>query len=347
MHYCRSKYTEPIRLDNRTHAEVLILIACILGSLAIAPFTVYRFLVGDYLMAAIDVVLCTVTFSLFTYVWFTRKHKAAGSLICILYLAAAIAVVYVNGPTAVYWAYPATVGCFCVVNTRLAMILSGTTIVTLFTIIYGQIPLEQLLEIFTSLTLLCGFSYVFNDSVHRQRKLLSTLAARDALTGTWNRRALDESLIQTTSSNNRSPLTASLIILDLDHFKNINDTYGHDVGDKILIGISEVIKESIRLSDRLFRYGGEEFVVIADGANLENAAILAESIRKKVENSQLLKKEKVTISLGVASLKAGQNPETWIKLADEALYEAKRTGRNKFCLANNQLCEVEEVILGA
>ncbi|PWQ98900.1 GGDEF domain-containing protein [Leucothrix arctica] len=334
-------------MENRTHAEVLILIACILGSLAIAPFTVYRFLIGDYVMAAIDVVLCAVTFGLFAYVWITRKHKLAGGVICMIYLAAAVGVVFVKGPTAIYWAYPATVGCFCVVNTRLALILSGGTIATLFVIVFGQVPLEQLLGIFSALTLLCGFSYVFNDSVHRQRRLLSTLAARDALTGTWNRRALDESLIQTTSSNKRSPLTASLIILDLDHFKNINDTYGHDVGDKILIGISEVIRESIRLSDRLFRYGGEEFVVIADGANLENAAVLAESIRRKVEKSQLFKKEKITISLGVASLKEGQNPECWIKLADEALYEAKRTGRNKFCLAKKNDCAEEEVILGA
>jgi diguanylate cyclase (GGDEF)-like protein len=304
---------------------------------------------GDYMMALIDAIIALFTFGLFTYVWVTRKHKFAGGMICVLYLTAALIVVHLQGPNSVYWAYPATIGCFCILNTRLAIILCAATISILFPMLHGTIPTDQLSGIFTTLILLCIFGYIFNDSVHRQRRQLSTLAARDALTGTWNRRALDETLIQTTSSNNRNPLIASLIMLDLDHFKRINDTYGHDVGDTILIKISAIIKESIRLSDRLYRYGGEEFVVIADGANLENAAILAESIRKKIESSCLLDKENITISLGVASLMEGQNPETWIKLADEALYEAKRTGRNKFCLSNgkSQQHSMEENLLSA
>jgi len=317
--------------------------------MGIVPFAAYRFLVGDYLMATIDAIIALFTFGLFTYVWITRKHKFAGGMICILYLIAALLVVHLKGPNSIYWAYPATIGCFCIVNTRLAIILCGITISTLFPMLHGLIPTEQLAGFFTTLILLCIFGYIFNDSVHRQRKQLSTLAARDALTGTWNRRALDETLIQTTSSNNRHPLVASLIMLDLDHFKKINDTYGHDAGDQILIKISNIIRESIRLSDRLYRYGGEEFVVIADGANLQNAAILAESIRKEIESSTLLEKENITISLGVASLKKGQNPETWVKLADDALYEAKRTGRNKFCLAksDNQQFPMEEKLLSA
>lgn len=336
-------------MNNRTHAEVLILIACILGSVGIAPFSVYRFLIDDYTIAFIDATISLFTLGLFTYVWVTRKHKYAGVIICVLYLIAAIGAVHLNGSNSIYWAYPATIACFCILNTRLAIILCIITISILFLMLQDMIPTDQLFGIFTTLVLLCVFSYLFNDSVHRQRRLLSRLAARDALTGTWNRRALDEALIQTTSSNNRSPLIASLIILDLDHFKKINDTYGHDAGDKVLINIAEIIQDSIRLSDRLYRYGGEEFVIIADGANLQNAAILAESIRKKVESSNLLETESITISLGVAALKDGQNPETWIKLADEALYEAKRTGRNKFCLAKNipPQYAMEQNLLGA
>jgi diguanylate cyclase (GGDEF)-like protein len=138
-----------------------------------------------------------------------------------------------------------------------------------------------------------------------------------------------------------------LIILDLDHFKNINHTYGHDAGDKILIQIADIIRDSIRLSDRLFRYGGEEFVVIADGANLQNAAILAETIRNQVETKCLFNNENITISLGVAALKEGQTPEAWIKLADKALYEAKRTGRNKACLAEEKTLSEKRTLLTA
>lgn len=321
-------------MNNRTHAEILILIACILGAIGIVPFTVYRFLIGDYTTALMESAVCVSVICLFAHVWITRKHIVAGVLICIIYLSTAIAIVHLKGPTTIYWAYPATIGCFCIVNRRLAIIFSTVTIATLITMLHNTLPLEQLLEIAVTLTLLCVFGYVFNDSIVRQRRRLASLAARDALTGTWNRRTLDETLIQTTSSNNRSPLVASLIILDLDHFKKINDTYGHNVGDKILIDIADIIKQSIRLSDRLFRYGGEEFVILADGASLENAAILAENIRKRVEASRLIENETVTISLGVAGLHEGFKPECWMKLADTALYEAKRTGRNKFCLAD-------------
>ena len=324
-------------MNNRNHAEVLVLIACLLGVIGVVPFTAYRIVIGDYAMAALDATICLVSLSLFAFVWFTRNYKLVGTLMCSVYLISSIFAVHMKGVDAIFWAYPAALGCFCLISARLAAILSGATILIITALLYQQISNEELIRIFATLCILFFFGYIFNNSIHLQRKQLSALAARDALTGTWNRRTLDETLIQTTSSNNRNPLTASLIILDLDHFKHINDTYGHNAGDRVLVKVAETIRDSIRLSDRLFRYGGEEFIILADGATLDNAAILAETIRKKVEKNCGFKKETITISLGVASLKDGQDPETWMRLADQALYEAKRTGRNKFCLAKGPI----------
>ncbi|RVU83789.1 GGDEF domain-containing protein [Leucothrix sargassi] len=320
-------------MNTRTHTEVLILIACLLGFAGIMPFAIYRFFINDYIMFAFDGLVALTSLGLFAYVWLTRKYKLIGAIISVVYLLAALSLTYINGPNYVHWAYPAAIAGFCLVSSRLAIFLSFSAILGIFFILKDQMLVDGLVRVITTLTLLSLFGYIFNDSVHRQRKFLSTLAARDALTGAWNRRTMDETLIQTTSSNNRNPLIASLIILDIDHFKKINDTYGHTKGDEILAKLAHTINDSIRLSDRLFRYGGEEFIIIADGAKLENAAILAESIRKRIEHSAIFPKEKITISLGIAGLEDGQSPEDWLKSADEALYEAKRTGRNKVCLA--------------
>ena len=126
------------------------------------------------------------------------------------------------------------------------------------------------------------------------------------------------------------------IILDLDHFKDINDTYGHSTGDQILIRIAELIRANIRLSDNLFRYGGEEFVILVDNANLDDAETLAENIRLRIEKSNLFAKRSITVSLGVAELNRDLCSGQWLKLADDALYEAKRSGRNKVCLAGQE-----------
>ena len=99
--------------------------------------------------------------------------------------------------------------------------------------------------------------------MHEQSEQLSLLIRKDPLTGVGNRRALEEKLDEYTASQQRTKIVASLIMIDLDHFKNINDVYGHIVGDQVLIKLTEIINSRIRISDNLYRFGGEEFVIIA------------------------------------------------------------------------------------
>jgi len=161
------------------------------------------------------------------------------------------------------------------------------------------------------------------------------LSLTDGLTGLYNHRYFQEQLEVEVKRAQRYDLNLSLIMIDLDHFKEFNDSYGHLEGDSLLRKISQILKSSLRETDFVARYGGEEFAVILPETNKERASIAAERIRKTI-NEQTFGEGgvKMTISLGVASypddacLRADL-----IKKADEALYRAKREGRNRTCLA--------------
>jgi len=161
------------------------------------------------------------------------------------------------------------------------------------------------------------------------------LSLTDGLTGLYNHRHFQEQLEVEVKRAQRYDLNVSLIMIDLDHFKEFNDSYGHLEGDSLLRKISQILKSSLRETDFVARYGGEEFAVILPETNKEGASIAAERIRKTI-NEQTFGEGgvKMTISLGVASypddacLRADL-----IKKADEALYQAKREGRNRTCLA--------------
>ncbi|MDF2840329.1 MAG: diguanylate cyclase [Clostridia bacterium] len=158
---------------------------------------------------------------------------------------------------------------------------------------------------------------------------LEEMVNNDSLTGIYNRRFFTEFLRNEIIRSERYKKGFSLIMLDIDFFKKINDTYGHDVGDIVLKELSGLVTKCIRKSDMFARVGGEEFAIIATETDLENAVQLAEKIRRKVEESVLAKDLKITISLGVSQYTNKDDNNTIYKRADNALYKAKGEGRNR------------------
>ena len=159
----------------------------------------------------------------------------------------------------------------------------------------------------------------------------------DSLTSIYNRRYLEQRLSEEVDRAVRYQAPLSVMMLDIDHFKSINDTWGHQAGDKILSEFRELIKSSVRVSDIVARYGGEEFLILAPSTDAEAAYNLAERIRENTEkhnfeiNGSDLEKRSVsvTVSAGVAQLAAhGITGDQLVKFADEALYRAKHSGRN-------------------
>ncbi len=158
----------------------------------------------------------------------------------------------------------------------------------------------------------------------------------DSLTGLHNRRWLEEMYTREIKRSNEGDFHLSAFMLDIDHFKTINDTYGHLAGDQVLIAVAKSIIQCLRPSDMPVRYGGEEFTVFLPNTSIENAKVIAERLRANVEKMQIALPSNemiaVTVSVGFTERQPGDTVETIIKRADDALYYAKNAGRNRVCL---------------
>jgi diguanylate cyclase (GGDEF)-like protein len=144
---------------------------------------------------------------------------------------------------------------------------------------------------------------------------------------------LDEVLSYESARSQRDKTPLTIAIIDIDKFKSVNDTYGHQVGDKVLVGVADVMLNNIRATDILGRWGGEEFMLILPNTSLEHASVHADKLREIVEQSNFSPVSRVTISMGLSSCANFVYQKQLIELADNALYEAKENGRNRIEVA--------------
>jgi diguanylate cyclase (GGDEF)-like protein len=176
-----------------------------------------------------------------------------------------------------------------------------------------------------------------NNDLQKANERLVEMAVRDGLTGLYNHRYFQEALALEAARSLRYGHTFSLLFLDVDHFKRYNDTNGHLEGDRLLITLSQKVKEYVRGSDIVARYGGEEFVIILPETSRGNANQIAENIRTCVaefpfKNRETQATDNITISIGVATFpEDGSDGASLLKHADDLLYKAKDSGRNKVC----------------
>lgn len=193
---------------------------------------------------------------------------------------------------------------------------------------------SQLLSISESLKKELHQAHQDMESMRNELTKVREMATTDGLTGLLNRRAFDSKLLEMVDAGSKGGKHA-LIILDLDHFKRINDTFGHLVGDKVIRYMSSLLQKQVAAHHFPARYGGEEMAVIMPDTSLELAVKVAETVRQGLAKSQLKQKDngltlgKVTVSVGVTALESADTVESLIARADGALYEAKQNGRNQ------------------
>ena len=178
-------------------------------------------------------------------------------------------------------------------------------------------------------------------SVNKKNNTLYQLSITDKLTGLNNRMKLDRVLMDEVERARRYSSVFSVILMDIDHFKKINDTFGHQLGDETLVRFADLIRENIRTTDIAGRWGGEEFLVICPETDLESARNLAEKLRVKIENYNFPGVSKQTASFGVNQFSPENEISQLIGLADDALYRAKETGRNRVCSKSPSLITAE------
>ena len=175
---------------------------------------------------------------------------------------------------------------------------------------------------------------LLNSVVHRYQRKIQALATLDSLTGLPNRRGFDLLAVQALHEAQREPKPLTALLLDLDHFKQLNDTHGHLAGDVVLSGFARDLESCLRQSEIICRWGGEEFIVLLKDTDSSNAQLIAEKIRRHIEqqcysyNGQNLQ---LTLSIGLTSLQADDTLHSLLARADHALYRAKQSGRNRVC----------------
>jgi diguanylate cyclase (GGDEF)-like protein len=301
----------------------------------VAPVALFRYLDGQYVTAALDagivlIVLCTVVF-----VYWRKSVKQAAIVAGVLYTTGAVLAPYVNSPFYIFWLYPAVLANFFLLHPVLALAINLVALAAVVPVAL-QTPDPILTSgMMGSLLFSISMSFGFSRLTEKQRMTLKTAASQDALTGVGNRRQMDVEIARSMDSSERHGSPMSLIILDLDKFKDINERYGRRLGDQLLKSVANLLTTQTRTTDRVFRYGGEEFVLLTEHTPADKAALIAENLRKLIAIRIKSPDEPLTASFGCAQLEPGESAEHWFGRADRALYRAKNEGRNRVVVADD------------
>lgn len=184
-------------------------------------------------------------------------------------------------------------------------------------------------------------STILENELDEKYDEVSRLAVTDPLTGVYNRLKFHQTIRVMLDQQNPKPKKFALIMFDIDHFKQVNDSYGHDAGDRVLVSVTRVANSIIRKSDMISRWGGEEFVILLPDAGLVKARQIAERIREKIEAADQGMVGKVTCSFGVAEYRSKDDAVSIMKRVDQALYQAKEGGRNRVIIQSEVVSEPE------
>ncbi len=329
----------------------IVIFAGLLGLVSIFPFALYRWIAGEWVMVALDSLLTLTTLMALYIAWYRGQPRLAGQILSLLYAAGAIIAAIYLPATGLFWFY-----CVVLFNFFIAPPLRST-LITLGSLaaicLYGLwrpgtifTDLQHLI-IFACTALICSlFAYLFAWRTTLQRRSLQELANLDPLTGVGNRRTLMQEIEIALANFRRHGNQCGLLLLDIDHFKVINDTHGHAEGDRVLVDLADLVWHTSRRTDRLFRLGGEEFVLLLPGADLSGLNSAAQNIVRAVGERVHTPGGPVTVSIGGTLLLPEDDSSSWIHRADICLYQAKNGGRNRCVIhgAESQGAESGEIM---
>ncbi|WP_413283018.1 GGDEF domain-containing protein [Vibrio sp. MA40-2] len=208
-----------------------------------------------------------------------------------------------------------------------------------FNMVFILLPVYLLVFLLIGRTLVLSYTSEIESAYRKLRKssrTLTKLATTDPLTKAFNRRHFEESTTIEIPRAQRHATSLSLIIFDIDHFKNINDSFGHSAGDKVLINLTQLTLQNLRSSDILARWGGEEFIILLPQCNAEEAKLIAEKLRLSIAEYDFDQVGHITCSFGVAQMLPDERLDSWVHRADQALYQVKNNGRNATSIATER-----------
>lgn len=322
------------RLKTDLRLSIITLLG-ISGLIGITPFAAMRFLQGNMLAGAVDIAIMVSIFAGMVYAWVTGDTARSGFFMAVVAGGGAVAVGAVVGEPGLFWLYPVLVTSFFLTEARYAILINLTSVVALMVHGVAFSSQVQMWSFATTAIVVSCCAYAFAHRNENQRVRLEHLATVDPLTGIKNRRSMDEELAIATSMAARNGISQGLVLLDIDHFKKVNDVYGHSVGDEVLKELTELVLRNIRRSDQMFRFGGEEFVLLMSGVDETGLRAVIHNLQETIRRFLKHPGGPVTASFGVALLKPDESPEEWFGRADAALYQAKESGRDRMVFASD------------
>jgi diguanylate cyclase (GGDEF)-like protein len=234
-----------------------------------------------------------------------------------------------QGIIGVLWCYPAVISFYFMLPERKAWIANGAMLALTLPQAWSVIEIPLAARVTATLLAVSVFAAVFVRVITEQQQKMRVQAVTDPLTGLFNRMLLAEMLEQAIGQSRRSKTPMTLLSLDIDHFKAINDSLGHDAGDAVLRGVGELLRKRARRVDKVFRLGGEEFLVLLYDADGPSAQRVAQELLGAIAAQPFLPGTPVTVSIGAATLEPDEDYRTWMKRVDANLYRAKSGGRNQ------------------
>lgn len=325
------------RLRRNFQLSVITLMG-VFGVISITPYAIYRIFTADYIVAITDIFAIVSIIIAVVYAWRTNNTVKPGLYLSIIFSGAATVAIINLGINGSFWIYPLILFNFFMVSPlrALAVVLSVLLCIVVYHLLKPNVVFHsnyQMLSFLVTCLLSSSLTFIFAFRSQFQRERLQKLAAHDPLTGAYNRRVMTEQLRKSYRDYNRSGRPYSLLILDLDHFKDINDSFGHLVGDQILIDFVRIIKAAVRQDDQLFRYGGEEFALLLPNTDYKGLMVVANALQKQIFSKLYSPVSAVSASIGGAVLESEESWQDWFNRADKQLYAAKNAGRNRYCLA--------------
>lgn len=300
----------------------------------ITPFSIFRFMQGDVVAGALDLSIMLGICTGVAYAWVTGHTRRAGLFLAFVSTVGDILVGRVIGEPGLFWLYPVLITNFFLASPHVAfwLNLSAITAFMLNQAVFSSGV--QVWSFFASALVVSSCAFVFARRTENQRMRLEHLAKIDPLTGVKNRRSMDEAIVMALGVAARFHVPYALAILDIDRFKQVNDLHGHAVGDDVLVALVSLVEKNSRRMDQLFRYGGEEFVLLLPGVDSAGLDVVMTGLQQMLHASLKSPDGQVTVSFGVAMLRASDTQDSWLERADAALYEAKNTGRDKIIYAD-------------
>ncbi|KZN54220.1 GGDEF domain-containing protein [Pseudoalteromonas luteoviolacea] len=307
------------------------------------PLAIKNLIIGEYALGALIMIFVCAFIADANALIKGRALPIHEHIIATLAISCIALSLFTLGAGTIFWVFPVSIIISFAFPLATSILFNCALLLTATTYVFLNYDMADALRFFFAYLLTACSVHLLLKHIDALHTLLKEESSKDALTGALNRRQLNLFLKDALANKVHYHYDSTLIMIDVDHFKQINDVYGHAKGDEVLVNLVSDIREQIRETDLLFRVGGEEFVVLLPNTDLKTAQKVAQKLRANIKSLALLDNKTITVSLGLCASADDLTQTKWMNCADKALYAAKQRGRDRVCQYNLHHNRIEDV----